>query len=305
MKFKLETISNAITSWAGKQILAVQSKSPAILFGVGVVGVVAATVMACRATLKVDDVLDEHQEASAKIDYAVENIEGYDETDMKQDKLRLMIRTSGRLAKLYLPGVAVGIVSICALTGSHMILNRRNVAMTAAYAAVEKGFRDYRDRVIGELGKDKDDEFRYGVVEREIVEETETGPVVKTLKGFDPNKVSGYAKIFDESCAPWERNSASNRTFLQCQQNFLNQRLQARGYVFLNEMYKALGIPETQAGQTIGWSLAPDHNNYVSFGIFENIDDPQVRAFVNGNERSILLDPNVDGNILYVLKEKK
>jgi hypothetical protein len=304
MKFKLDTIRNAITSRAGSKMLAVQSKSPAILFAVGVGGVIAATVMACRATLKVDDVLDEHQEALTKINYAVENIESYTETDLKQDKLRLMIRASGRLAKLYLPGVAVGIVSICALTGSHVILSRRNVGLTAAYAALDKGFREYRDRVVSEFGKDKDDEYRYGVKEREIVEETKTGPVVTTVKSFDPNKVSGYAKIFSDGCAPWEKNSESNRIFLQCQQNYFNQRLQARGHVFLNEVYRALGIPETKAGQSVGWALSPDHDNYISFGIFENIDDERVRAFVNGDERSILLDFNVNGPILNVLSEE-
>jgi hypothetical protein len=304
MKIKLAKISNAITSRAGTKLLAIQGKSPAILFGAGVLGVVTATVMACRATLRLDDVLTEHQEALTKLNFLDEHVEEYTEADHSRNKLRLLIRTSGRIGKLYLPGVAVGLVSICALTGSHLILNRRNVGLTAAYAALDKGFRDYRSRVVDEFGRDKDDEYRYGSIEREIVEETNTGPVVKTVKSFDPNKRTGYAKIFDESCAPWERNSESNRVFLQCQQNFFNQRLHSRGHVFLNEVYRALGIPETKAGQTVGWALDRNHDNYVSFGIFENIDDERVRAFVNGNERSVLLDFNVNGPILNVLKEE-
>jgi hypothetical protein len=287
----------------GNKLLAVQSKSPTILFAAGVVGVVTATVLACRATLKLDEILDAHQETADKINALPEMVVEYTEHDAKKDRLRLLIRTSGRIAKLYAPGVAVGLAAICALTGSHFILSRRNVSLVASYAALDKGFRDYRNRVVDELGKDKDDEYRYGQIEREIAEDTKTGVVVKTIKTFDPNKVSVYAKIFDESCPTYERNSESNRTFLQCQQNFWNHRLHARGHVFLNEVYKGLGFEPTQAGQAVGWTLGKDRDNYISFGIFENLDNERVRAFVNGNERSILLDFNVDGPILNMLEE--
>jgi hypothetical protein len=304
MHAKIQALSNAITSRAGRQILKVQSKSPAILFAAGVVGVVGTVVLACRATLKLDDVFTEHQETQLKMEFAAENIVDYTEEMHQRDKLVLLAKTSGRIAKLYLPTVAVGLVSICALTGSHIILSRRNLGLTAAYAALDKGFRQYRERVVNELGKDKDDEFRYGFQTREVAEDTDTGVVVKTVRSYGKDEPSVYAKIFDEGCLPWEKSSESNRIFLQCQQNYFNQRLQAKGHVFLNEVYRALGIPETKAGQSVGWALGKGRDNYISFGIFEGLDDERIRAFVNGNERSVLLDFNVDGPILGVLEQE-
>ena len=60
-----------------------------------------------------------------------------------------------------------------------------------------------------------------------------------------------------------------------------------------------LGIPKTKAGQVVGWVYDPEHpvgDNYVDFGLFD-LDRERVRRFVNGDERNILLDFNVDGNI--------
>jgi hypothetical protein len=297
---KLATIRNAITSRAGRQILKVQGASPTLLFGVGVVGVVTAAVLASRATLKLDEVLEEHQEILEKINLA-ENIEGYSEKDQKHDKMVLLARTSGKIMKLYLPSVAVGLLSICSLTGSHIILTRRNVALTAAYAALDKGFRDYRDRVIAEYGKDKDDEYRYGYELREFAEDTPEGVVVKAVKVAKDASV--HARFFDETCADWQRTWEYNRFFLQAKQNYLNNLLQSRGHVFLNEVYDALGMERSRAGAVLGWILGKGNKNYIDFGIFDGSNE-RARAFVNGWEGAILIDFNIDeGTIFDKIKE--
>jgi hypothetical protein len=106
-----------------------------------------------------------------------------------------------------------------------------------------------------------------------------------------------YARFFDETCNDWKRNAEYNRAFLQCQQSYYNQMLQSRGHVFLNEVYDSLGIPRSQAGAAVGWILSKDGDNFVDFGIFDDLTNPHVRDFVNGHENSILLDFNVDGII--------
>ena len=61
-----------------------------------------------------------------------------------------------------------------------------------------------------------------------------------------------------------------------------------------------LGIPRTQAGQIVGWIYDEKHpigDNKVDFGIYNTYNEAN-RNFVNGYERTILLDFNVDGNIL-------
>jgi hypothetical protein len=296
---KLKSISNALTSRAGRQILKVQKHSPALLFGAGVVGVIGTVVLASRATLKLEETLHYIQNDMTRVQSATTASEGhhaYTEQDRQRDMAVLRVKGIVSVGKLYAPAVALGAVSIAALTGSHVILNRRNVALTAAYAAIEKGFREYRERVVGAYGEDKDREFRYGVVKQQIVEETENGPVTKTVKRVDMNAApSVYARFFDESSSSWSKEPTYNQVFIQCQQNWANDMLKARGHLFLNEVYDMLGIPRTKEGQIVGWVLNGEGDNYVDFGVFRGKEAFMGQQFVNGVERSVLLDFNVDG----------
>ena len=192
----LKAAKDAITSKFGRQILKGRKHAPVILFVAGTVGVVGATVLACRATLKMHDVLDEIQTDLEKA-RALEHPD-YSDTDRQKDVALIYLKGSGRIFTMYAPAVGLGVLSILALTGSHVMLTKRNAAAVAAYAAIDKGFREYRQRVMAELGEDKDCEFRYGMIEREIVEETDEGPVVKTIKEIGPNGNSIYARFFDE-----------------------------------------------------------------------------------------------------------
>ena len=112
----------------------------------------------------------------------------------------------------------------------------------------------------------------------------------------DPNGLSVYARFFDEGCEQWSKNPEYNLMFLRSQQNYYNDMLKSRGHVFLNEVYDALGIPRTQAGAVVGWMISDNGDNFIDFGVFDG-DRPRARDFVNGYERSILLDFNVDGVI--------
>lgn len=278
----LTHLKNIVTSKAGRQLLSLQKNSPRLLFAAGVTGVVVATVLACRATLKVNDVLDEHEEQ-------------LEEADGQQSAAVVYFRTASKLAAMYAPAVIVGAASIAALTGAHVTLTRRNAATVAAYAALDKGFRAYRARVVQELGEDKDREFRHGSETRTIVEETETGPVTKDVVRAGPDDPSIYAKWFDDTCSAWQRQPEYNRFFLKCQQNFANDLLNARGHLFLNEVYEMLGMKHTRPGSVVGW-IKGDGDGYVDFGIFNGASHT-TRDFVNGWADRVLLDFNVDGII--------
>lgn len=287
-------IRNAVTSKVGRQMLTMQKHSPALLFGAGVVGVVAAAVLASRATLKLDDELDHHAETLEKIQHLEEIDPEYRENTASRDKMVLIARTSGRIARLYALPVSIGVLSICALTGSHIILTRRNLALTAAYATIDRSFREYRQRVVAEYGNDKDDEFRFGTVEHQV--EKSDGKV-KTVKNADPNGLSMYARFFDEESPNWKTNAEYNLLFLRNQQNWANDKLKAQGHLFLNEVYDMLGLRHTGAGAVVGWIIGAGNDNYVDFGIYSRDGDPKVRQFVNGGENVIRLDFNVDGVI--------
>lgn len=296
---KIQKLSNLVTGKLGQRVLLAQKHSPVILFAAGVVGVVATVVLASKATLKVEDIILDQDEDLAKIDNAIIHhgggkIPAYTEKDASKDKALVYARTAGKLTKLYAPAVGVGLLSIAALTGSHYILTTRNTALMAAYAAVQKGFREYRKRVSDELGEDKDRHFLHGTERKQVqVGEDSDGPILVTETFVDPNKLSPYAKIFDEYNNNYCKEPEYNRAFLQAVQAHMNQRLQAHGWLLLNDVYEALGFPRTRAGCVVGWAKGRG-DDFVDFGIF-NTKSERARAFVNGNEAAIVLDFNVDG----------
>lgn len=281
--------------------------SPEILVVVGVVGVVASTVMACKATLKVNEVLDDANADIEKIHAAVEagHTEAgaeYDEADGKKELAIVYAQSGVKFAKLYGPAVVLGAVSVGCIVASHRILSKRNVALAAAFASVDRGFKEYRGRVIDRFGEELDRELKYNIKAKEIEEKVvdENGEekiVTKTVQVGEPER-SPYTKCFDEYCINWTKNAEDNLFFLMSQQNYANERLQAKGHLFLNDVYEMLGINKTKAGQVVGWYWIPGkHEPTIDFGIF-NLYHEANRDFVNGRERSIWLDFNPDGNIL-------
>ena len=285
----------------------VQKHSPEILAGVGVVGVVASTVMACKATMKLNDILEESKETRDKI-RKVENdpayADKYTPEDAKKDLTINYTQTGMKIAKLYAPAVILGSASLGCLLASNDILRKRNAALSAAYMTVDKSFKEYRSRVAERFGEEVEKEIRYNIKAEEITstvvaEDGSETTITETVKTMDPNLYSDYAKFFDEASPYWQKDPEYNFMFLKSQQQYANDLLKARGRLFLNEVYEMLGIDKTKAGQIVGWVYNPENpigDNFVDFGIFD-MSKERVRAFVNGYEPNILLDFNVDGDV--------
>ena len=302
-------ILNNVNRTLNKAKFNVQKHSPEILIVTGVVGVVASAVMACKATTKVGKIAEEHKSNINTVHEAVEKGvtnagESYNEEDAKKDLTIYYTQTGLKYVKLYAPSVILGALSLTAIISSNNILRKRNVALAAAYTAIDKSFKEYRGRVVERFGKDLDRELRYNIkakeIEEKVVDENgEEKTVKKTVEVYDPNNYSDYAKIFDESCIAWTKSAEYNLMFLKQQQAHANTLLKQNGYLFLNEVYEMLGFDKTKAGQVVGWvydEKNPIGDNFVDFGIY-NIYNEKARDFVNGYERSIILDFNVDGNI--------
>ena len=291
-------LPDAFTRMAGSQSLAMQKNAPTILFAAGLVGSVASTVLACRATLRLEAIVDEAKkniDVIQSIDLNVEHEGGeiYSDQDRIHDTAIVYTRAAVHVVKLYAPAIIVGGLSIAALTKSHNILNDRVAAVSAAYAAVSAGYESYRAKVIDKYGEEQDREFRQArdVLPLEGPDGKVIDQTVVTADGTSP-----YAKFFDQTSSCWSKEAEYNYAFLLNQQNWANDKLRMQGHLFLNEVYDSLGIPRTRAGSVVGWSFSGDGDNYVDFGIFDG--DKQTRAFVNGLEGSVLLDFNVDGVIL-------
>lgn len=286
----------------------IRKHSPEILVVSGIVGAVTSTVMACKATTKIDEVITESKEHVDMTKKYVEDngfTETYTETDYKKDLTIMYTQRGLKLAKLYAPAVILGTVSITAILAGHNILRKRNVALAAAYATVDKGFKEYRGRVIERFGEELDKELKYNIKAKEIDEikiNEKTGKeevVKKAVNVADPNTYSDYARLFDDGCLGWTKDPEYNLMFLKDQQRYANDRLKTKGCLFLNEVYDMLGIPRTKAGAVVGWIFDEKHpngDNFVDFGIYDT-NNAKTRDFVNGYERTILLDFNVDGVI--------
>ena len=289
--------------------LQIKKHSPEILVVAGVAGTVVSAVMACKATLKVNDILAETKENVTKIHDLVadESVteEQYSKQDSISDLTKVYAKAGVELVKLYGPALAIGALSIGSILTSHNVMRKRNVALAAAYSAVDKGFKEYRNRVVDRFGRDLDRELRYNLkakeIEETVVDEAGNEKTVKTtvIEG-DPTVHSDYARFFDDGCKGWCKDSSVNLMTVKTNERYANELLQSRGYLFLNDVYDMFGIPRTKAGQIVGWVYDlknPVGDNFVDFGIYD-IHDERKRAFVNGYESVILLDFNVDGNIL-------
>ena len=316
---KKEEIMKTVSGTFNKVSFQMKKHSPEILIVAGVIGTVASAVMACKATTKVGKIVEETKSNVDEIHSAIEKGmtnagEKYTVDDSKKDLTIVYAQTGVKLAKLYAPSVMLGALSLTSIVASNNILRKRNVALAAAYATVDKGFKDYRSRVIERFGAEVDRELKNNVKAKKVTTtetDQETGAEKKVKKNqfvVSPSDISGYARFFEQYTTDeegntilnrnWESNNEYNLMFLKAQERYANDLLKSKKRLFLNEVYEMLGLPPTKAGQIVGWVYDPENSsgdNYVDFGLYA--DNLTYSDFVNGFEPAILLDFNVDGNI--------
>jgi Family of unknown function (DUF6353) len=288
-------VKTALTRSAAGAQLSLKKNAPTIMTVAGVVGFTTTVVLAIQATTKANDVVP-HLKEKIEEARAVEISEEVTEHDRMQGLVKAYLDAGLELVKLYGPTIATGSLSAALVISGHGMMRRREASLVAAYAALDAGFRAYRKRVQDELGPEHEMQLFRGPKMVEV--QSDDGKTTVLVIDEAENMPSPYAKFFDESNVNWSHTAEYNLMFLRTQQQWLNDRLIAHGYVFLNEVYEQLGIERTQTGQLVGWKLKKTglNDGFIDFGIYD-ISDPNCRAFVNGNETSILLDFNVDGII--------
>lgn len=303
---KKDEIMKKMTSTVRKASFKVKKHSPEILIVAGVIGTVASTVLACKATTKLSTIIDESKsdiEAIHKCSEDEKMADQYSQEDAKKDLAIVYAQTGLKVAKLYAPAIALGALSITSIVASNQILRKRNVALAAAYATVDKTFKEYRSRVVDRFGEQVDKELRYNIKAKkfeEMVTDPETGKekkVKSTVEVADPSN-NLFVMFFDETTSKaYEENDDYNRMTLRATQQLANDKLHTDGYLFLNDVYDALGIQRTKMGQIVGWVDKPDEegrDGYVDFRVLETNRETED----GGYKKAWLLDFNVDGNIL-------
>lgn len=305
-----QEIINKATRLLSSTQYQVKKHSPEILMVAGIAGAIVGTVLACKATTKVSEIIEEKNKNVEDVHTCLEEKPNeYTEEDSKKDLTIIYAQTGVKLFKLYAPAIGVMALSFASIIAGHKVLKKRNVAIAAAYAAIDKGFKQYRKNVIEEFGEGVDQQMRFGLKSKEIKKKDKDGKTVKETEYYiDPegnplDNISEYARFFDASSENFAKDPEYNMMFLRRQQDYANEMLKSRGHLFLNEVYDLLDIPRSKAGQVVGWVYDKNGNtkgdNYVDFGLYRN--DQGTRRFVNGLEYNILLDFNVDGVIYDII----
>lgn len=310
-------MNSAIIKTAGdfvfRHTTKVRKYAPEILTVVAGVCTVGGTIMACKATTHLNDILDDsNDQLDAIHDAHDEGVtssgEDYTEDDFKKDLVKAYIVTGVKVVKLYAPAAGVITLSLVSMFASTGIARKRNLSLAAAYAALNRAYSEYRNRVSERFGADVEKDILYNIKAEQVsetVEDNDTGKkkrVKKTIKTNDGTVYSPYAFFFDElNTKEWRDTAERNLYFLNAQQKYLNDRLHARHVVTLAEVKEALGCDECIETRDyhVGWTYKPNcpsGDNYIDFGIFD-ISRPAVRDFLDGYEPSIIIDPNVDGYI--------
>ena len=310
-----------VTRTASKYGYKLKKASPTIMIVGAAVGGVTATVLACKATIKAQDILDEHKaavesihDAKAKIDsgeIVLSEGETYTEEDLKKDITTTYVHTGMELVKVYAPAVGLGVASLGCMFGSHHIMSKRNASLTAAYIALDKAFEEYKTRVTDRFGDRVQQELEHNIKAMEIEsKKTDENGVEETIKEYKDvamKHTSPYTCIFDETVDTWQPDNQLNRNYLFLMEQSANKRLRAQGHLFLNEVLASLGTHggvsmKTPAGQIVGWIYDPNDitkQNHVDFGITNYVEGNEaLNDFINGGERSVMLHFNCDGPII-------
>lgn len=275
-----------VTRLAGRAGLVLSKHAPTILTAAGTAGFIGTTILASKATLKVEETVAEETALLVKVHEAHEAGK-LEDKDALHDKVILYTRMTTKLAKLYAPALILGAASIVSLATGHGIMLKRNASLAAAYAAVDQAFKTYKKKVESKFGKDAVIDALVSTAEEDLTKNELTMEAIAAVDGVSP-----YGVIFDETNNNWSADEDLSMLHLKCQQQYANDILQTRGHIFLNEVYKMLGFPHTPAGAVTGW-VKGNGDDFVDFNIFEGTFEGE-----DGKGRTVTkwaLDFNVDG----------
>lgn len=303
------TLKTFVTTTVATSKLFVKKHAPEILIGAGIIGGVATVVLACTETLHAEEVLDIHTQNIETIHnaekQASKGIVVYTEDDKRKDLVLTYANTAKNFAKLYLPSIALGTASVGLILWGAKIQKARYLGAVAAYAALDERFQAYKmavDKTYGEGTSERMELAANDIIQermtKTVIDEDGTVNTKATYTNWDIDR------LFEETNRYWVNDATLNCAHIKGVQTLAQAKLDSRGYLFLNEVYDALGFPKTRAGQVVGWvkSKGSEPTKVIDFGIsptsYGKIPD-SLRRFLDGNEPSVFLHFNVDGPILF------
>lgn len=318
---KKEEMMLKATQMLAKGKFKLKKAGPTIMIVGAAIGGVTAAVLACKATLKAEEIIAEHNAqietihtTKAQVDSGemqLKDGETYTADDMKKDITATYVHTAVWLAKVYAPAVTLGSLSLACMFGSHHTMSRRNASLTAAYIAIDKAFNEYKGRVTERFGDRVQQELERNMkavpVATKVQNEEGVEETIQEYKDVAMTHTSPYDQLFDETVDTWQPDNRLNRNYLFLMEQAANKRLRTQGHLFLNEVLASLGTHggvslKTPEGQIVGWIYDPNDptkQNHVDFGMTNYVPgNDALNSFIDGYERSVLLHFNCDGVII-------
>ena len=302
-------IVNTLSSTVNKVGFWTRRHAPEILVVGGLVGGVATTVLACRATLQAAEDIGEAQAEIEAIEETKKTKDTYTEEEYKKDKRRVYSRLGFQMVKRYAIPAATGLASMAAIGAGTGILNKRNASLAMGLASTTASLKDIKNNLINKYGEEEGkklyNELRYGLKEEEVKEQIvdEDGKkrtIKKKIAVADENAMVrdvSYVRKFDWHNPYWQPNMQYNLMFARSQQNYANDKFRADGHYWTDDADKALGFKSRKEGRTTGWHYDPKDptiDNFVDFNIQEAWEHDE-----DGTLRPVLyFEYNVDGSIL-------
>lgn len=217
--------------------------SPEILTGIGITGMITATVMAVRVTPKALVLIEEEKRQLNYERLEEAKSKGHEECS-RIDHLQPMelVRVTW---KCYIPAAITGTMSIACLIGASSVNIRRNTALATAYKLSESTLREYQKKVVETIGEKKEQCVRDAVAKERLEKSpVESKEVIITSKGdtlcFDV--ISG-------------RYFKSDIDKLKKVENELNRQMRDEMYISLNEFYYEIGLDAVKMGDDLGWNI--------------------------------------------------
>ncbi len=311
-----DRVLRAVSPRVGLVGLAVKEHQPEIFLAAGVGTGIASAVMLAKAHKKSEETFDDVAgEIEAVRNYVNDN-NGVVESDgsvpndweeitpaeERQLLLPLYVETSKRAVILYGPSILMGAGALALILASHKSLQTRNRALIATVGLLERGFNEYRKRVRDEMGVEADERFYYGAEARSVTTvEMKDGKKKKRkeTKNHIPEEYSPimYQRTFDETNQNWSNMDDKNDFFLHMVERYMNDQFTIKGWMILNDVYKALGFKETPEGAVVGWSKNVEGDEFISIGLDNDIN-------MREGDTRFILDFNVNGVIFNHIGER-
>lgn len=214
----MEVINMDIKKLRNNVVNAISDKSPEILIGFGLAGMLTSTVLAVKATPKAIDILEQENRELSKV-----------------DKVKLTW-------KCYAPAAIGYCASAACIIGANSVNSKRNAVLAGAYKISEAALLEYRDKVTEVLGEEKEKEIRDSIAEDRVRKTERKGEVIVAGKG-------------DTLCYDMHsgRYFKSNMDEIKRKLNEINYKLMQDNILSVNDFYDQIGLDPINTGYDFGW----------------------------------------------------